>query len=502
MSYLAIDVGTTGCKAKVIDPAGCIMSSAYREYPLIHPRPGWSELDPELVWRQVKDTIREAAAHAKGNIRALAVSAQGEAVVPLDRQGRVLDHSMVTFDTRADEVLPMLMARYSRAEIFNLTGMPPSGMYTLGKLLWLKERKREVFDRTWKFLCFEDYIHYKLGLPVLIDYSLAGKTMLLEVEGKKWAPSLLEFLDLRPEQLAEPCPSGTILGAIGPEIAVALGLPKGLVAVAGAHDQAAAALGAGVIDPGVGLDSTGTTESIALISPRPILTEGMLASNLPCYPYVLPETYLTVGFNLVAGALLQWFRDVLGGDEVRAAAVEGKAVYDVMMERASSAPSDVLVLPHFAFSGTPYCDGDSRGAVVGLTLSTTRADLLKGFIEGATYAMKINLKILNKLGFNPTELRAVGGGAKSRIWLQLKADMFETKIVSLAIPDSACLGVAILSALALGDYHSAAEAVRAMVHVEETYLPDNAAASVYNERLPMVERLYPAVKAVYHGFSS
>ncbi|NPV54165.1 MAG: hypothetical protein HPY71_11670 [Firmicutes bacterium] len=502
MAVLAIDVGTTGCKALIFDERGSVRAAAYREYPLIHPRPGWAELDPTVVWERVRESVREVARMAGDEVRALSVSAQGEAVIPVDRRGNVLDNSIVTFDSRAAEMVEVLEENVGRDRIFKITGIPLSGMYTACKLLWLRENKREVFRDAWKFLCYEDYIHYKLGLQPVIDFSLAGKTMMFDVITKRWSTELMDIVGIDESKLAEPHLSGEIIGRISKSAADELSLRSDVVAVVGAHDQAAGALGAGVTGPDIGMDATGTTESIALVSPVPILKDDMCRYNYPCYPYVLEDTYITVAFNLVAGALLKWYRDTFGREEIEEARAAGRDVYDVILEKASSrssGPSDIYVLPHFAFSGTPYCDPSSKGAIVGLTLSTTKAEIIKAIIEGVTFEMKLNLKYLSGLGFQVKELRATGGGSRSRTWLQLKADMFRTKVVSLEVSDSPCLGAAILAATALGEYESVAQAAGVMVKPGEVFTPDQNLAALYDERMPVFERIYPSVKAIFRS---
>ena len=501
MSLMGLDIGTTGTKAIVFDLDGNILSSGYEEYHLSSPQPGWLELDPEEVWQRVVKAVRKATADAGDPVQALGISCLGEAAVPVARGGTILANTIVGFDNRALPMCSEWLDRNDPAEIMSITGMPPNQMYTLIKLMWLKANRLEVYSRIWKFLCYEEYAMFRMGLTPTTDYSVAGRTMAFDVREKRWSEKICDLAGVDAGMFADAKPSGTVVGEIGEKAADELGLPKGCKVVTGGHDQPAGALGAGVIEKGVAIDATGTVECFALAFDEPVLNDVMLKNNFCCYCHVVPGLYVTLGFNLTGGSLLKWFRDTLASEEKRLAEQRGLDVYDVLMEEMVDEPTDIFVLPHFTMTGTPYMDADPTGAVVGLSLGTTRGQLVKAVVEGITYEMKLNMALLRDAGIEIGELRAIGGGAKSPRWLQVKADMFNTKVVKLSVSEAACLGVAMAAGVANRDYASFREAVDRVVKPEKDYLPDPGRAEVYERKLGKYRELYPMFKQWKQGVS-
>lgn len=494
MSLMGLDIGTTGTKAIVFDLDGSILSSGYEEYHLDSPQPGWLELDPEQVWQCVVKAVRKATAGADDPVQALGISCLGEAAVPVAKDGTILSKTIVGFDNRALPLCDEWLAQQDPQEIMSITGMPPNQMYTIIKLMWIKANQPDVYNRIWKYLCYEEYAMFRMGLTPTTDYSVAGRTMAFDVTTKQWSARICDLAGVDVGMFADAKPSGTVVGEIGDTTAEALGLPKGCKVVTGGHDQPAGALGAGVIEKGVAIDATGTVECFALAFGDPVLNEVMLKNNFCCYSHVVPGLYVTLGFNLTGGSLFKWFRDNLAGADKRAAGETGADVYDLLMAEMADEPTDIYVLPHFTMTGTPYMDADPTGAIVGLSLGTTRGQLIKGIIEGITYEMKLNMLLLKEAGIQIDELRAIGGGAKSEKWLQLKADMFDTKVVKLSVSEAACLGVAMAAGVANGDYASFREAVDRVVKPEKTYLPDAGRAAIYNTKLPKYRDLYPTLR--------
>jgi xylulokinase len=500
MSLLGIDIGTTGCKAIVFRVDGQVLGHAYREYPLIHPREGWAELDPDGLWACVSEAVNQAVDRAGPGdpVKALATSVQGEAVTPLARDGTILANSPVTFDGRTVAYLPEWEAKVGREEIFRITGMPLHPMYTLNKIMWWQRERPEVYDRAWKFLCYGDFALQRLGLTPAIDFSMAGRTMAFDLEKKVWSDRLLSVAGVDREKLPDALPAGTAVGVIPPAIAEELGLPPGVMGATGGHDQPCGALGAGISRAGMAMDATGTVECITPIFDRPVLSPQMQADNYCCYHHVVPGLYATIAFNFSGGSLLRWYRDNLGAKEIEEAQVSGLDVYDIMIGKAAGGPSRLLVLPHFTMTGTPWFDPASKGAILGLTLATGTDQILKGILDGITYEMRLNLDRLAAAGVEVREIRAIGGGAKSRTWMQLKANIFNRPVSALNVSEAACLGAAILAGVAVGEYRSAAEAAGALVKVVETYEPQPAEAARYAEQFARYQRVYPALRDLLH----
>jgi len=500
MSLLGLDVGTTGCKAIIFDLQGRILGQGYQEYPLIYPQPGWAELDSDGVWAATGQAIRAASEQAgrADPVRALAISTQGEAVTPIDRQGRALANTIVTFDSRTIPQSEWWEATLGRQAIFQISGQPLHPMYTINKIMWWKQHRPELYQQAWKFLCYGDLTSYRLGADPGIDYSMACRTMAFDLHQERWSEQILDLAGVEAGRLATPAPSGTVIGKVSRAAADELGLPVGAAIVTGGHDQPCGALGAGIIEPGVAMDATGTVECITPAFDHPVLTDAMLQYNYPCYCHVAPGMYVALAFNFTGGSLLRWYRDVLGKQERDEAEVSGLDVYHIMLGLAADGPSSVFVLPHFTVTGTPWLDNYAKGAILGLSLATSKGDLIKGMLDGITYEMRLNLDYLAEAGVQINKLRAIGGGAKSAIWLQLKANIFNRPVYVLSVSEAACLGAALLAGVAVGEYREVDQAVAATVQVTESYQPEPAQVARYQERYQIYRQIYPTLKDLVH----
>ena len=499
MSLLGIDVGTTGCKAIAFNIDGEIIAQAYGEYPLIHQQPGWSELDSNQVWDIVANAVKEVVAQTKSDpVEAFAVSSQGEAVTPISKSGEILDNAITTFDYRTVGIDEEIGENMSKLDIMKITGMPLSPITTAAKLIWIKGAKPEVYKNTWKFLGFEDFVVYKMGLKPTVDYSLASRTMLFDIINKNWSEKMFDLIGADMDMFPEAKPSGRIIGEVPASVAEELGLPKGVVGVTGGHDQPCGALGAGIIRSGEVMDATGTVECIAPAFSEPVINENMIEGNFCCYCHVVDGLYVTLGFVASGGVVLRWYRDTFAQSEKAEAEATGKDVYDILMEQSTDGISPLMLLPHFTGSGTPYLDSGSKGAILGLSLATTKGDITKAILEGISFEIKLNLKMLSDAGVTINEIRAIGGGAKSEKWLQLKADMFGKKVVALDVSEGVCLGAVILAGTAIGKYPSVQEAVKQLVKPKKTYLPREDVKQQYDERLKLYAEVYPAIRGISH----
>ncbi len=498
MCLMGIDVGTSGCKATIVDAEGCILGQAYKEYSLITPQPGWEEIDPNMVWDCVWEVIIKSLSGYKGEkIKALSVSSFGEAVIPVDRMGNVLYNSIIYIDSRGTDEAKYLENRLGNQEISGITGTLTHSMYSVCKIMWLKAHMPSVYNNTWKFLLFADFILFKLGAEPHTDYSLAARTMAFDIINKKWSADILECSGVDEGKFGKPVQAGTVVGQLSKSMADELGLPAGLILVAGGHDQPCAALGAGVIKSGMAVDGLGTTECITPAFNRPVISEAMAGGSFACVPHVIRDMYVTYAFTFTSGGVLKWFRDNFGHAYWAEAAKSGINIYDFLIENASKEISRIFVLPHFAGAATPYMDTAAKGAIVGLDINTEKEHIIKAILEGITFEMMVNVERLNDAGVEVNELRAVGGLAKSEPFMQLKADMMGKKVTTLNVSEAGTLGVAILAGTASGVFSSIEDAVGKLVKKGKEFEPDRKLNEIYQEKFETYKRIYPAVKGIF-----
>lgn len=496
---IGLDIGTTGCKAAVFDAAGNLLAKAGREYTISIPQPGWAEQNAEQVWQLTQEALREAIASAgPEDIVALGLSVQGEAVMPVDAEGRVLRPAILGMDARSGAENQWLCEEFGAQWLFRHTGMPVHTINTLPKLLWLKRHEPETWTRAHRFLLYEDLAIHRMTGQAVISRCLASRTQLYDLRAGGWSAEILGTLGLDPWRLSRVQPSGTAVGPMRADLAASLGLAKPPMIVTGGHDQACGALGVGLTRPGLAMVSTGTAEVVEVALSSPALSKPLYQGNISCYSHTAPGLYLAMTLNHSGGLLLRWFRDTLGQDELRRARAQNADAYDLLLEGASADPSPLLLLPHFSGSGTPWLDTASKGAILGLTFATTKTDLAKAILEGLTFELRLNLDLLKDAQVPIKELRAIGGGARSDLWLQLKADITGIPVLAPQITEAACWGAAILAGVGAGCYPSAVHAADATVRLKRRFVPDPRRVEQYATRYALYRELYPAVAPISH----
>lgn len=498
MKLMGLDVGSTGVKAVVFDEEGKIRGSAYREYPEVYPRSGWIELNPEQVWQGTRTVIGEAAAQAGGEVRSLCISAMGEAFTPVAEDGSFLYNTIVSPDARAVKQAESWHQTLGAQRVFEITGMPLHPSFTLNKIMWLAQERPDIHRATWKYLLWPDTICLKLGLPPRIDCSLAGRTMAFDVVRREWSHEILDTAEVDERMFAEPIASGEVIGELGGDCARELGLAPGCLVVAGGHDQPMNALGAGVVREGLAVDGMGTVECITVAFNEPVLTPAMLRHNYCCYPHVVGQMYATIAFNYSAGSVLRWYRDQLGAEERRLAQTSDRDVYEVILSDLPQDPSGLLWIPYFAGSGTPYLDPRAKGAILGLSLDVDRKRLIKALIEGTCYELNLNIQSLAHAGVKVDRLRATGGGSRSGVWLQVKADITGKEVVTLNVSEAGCLAGAMLGGVALGVWRDLHQATDALVREDRSFHPDPDRHQRYRELYETYAKAWPALADLMH----
>ncbi len=491
MLLAGLDIGTTGCKLSVFQIDGKLLGSVYRDYPVQRSRSA-HEVDAGAIWLAVRELIGDCAKQYPG-IAGIGITSFGESFVLLDEQDEPLLPVMLYTDPRGEEQAKRLVDTLGKRTVAEITGLNPHSMYSLPKLMWVKENLPEIYAKTKRVCLMEDYIVYKLTGRAQIDYSLATRTMAFDIRELCWSETVCQAAGIDPALLSLPVPTGTSAGQLKQELTEDLGLWEGTIVVSVAHDQVAAAIGSGVFDESCTVDGAGTVQCTTPVF-RDYDPEKMAESNYCIVPFLQEGSFVTYAFSYTGGALVKWFVDNLAADAKRKAREQGVSVYDLLEGEPTGEPTGILVLPHFAGAATPAMDAGSKGAIVGLTLSHTQKDLYQAVMEGVCYEMRLNQERLEDCGVTVAPLHATGGGAKSRVWMQMKADVLNVPVTALTTAEAGATGSAMLVGVALGLYPDLEAAAARMVRVREIFQPRPDAHERYEAVYQRYKKLYQAVR--------
>ena len=491
MLLAGLDIGTTGCKLSVYHTDGTRLGSIYREYPALRGH-GVHEIDAAAIWEAVQAVIAEATQTYPG-IAGLGVTSFGETFVLLDENDAPILPSMLYTDPRGAEQCDQLCERIDRRTLIEITGLSPHSMYSLPKLMWTKQHRPDALAQAKHIMLMEDYVVYMLTGKAQIDYSLATRTMAFDIRNLRWSEEVLAAAGIDASLLSTPVPTGTGAGCIRSSLAEKLGLPENMIVVSVSHDQVAAAIGSGVFDESHTVDGAGTVQCTTPVFHR--YDAMRMAENKFCIvPFIREGSYVTYAFSYTGGALVKWFVDNLAGYAVQDARASGTNIYDYLEGDPSNEPTGILVLPHFAGSGTPSMDMGSKGAFVGLTLSHTQQDLYRAIMEGVCYEIRLNQEVLQECGIELAPLHATGGGAKSRTWMQMKADVLNVPVTAMETSEAGSTGSAMLVGVAVGAFANLDQAAKAMVRPRETFHPRPEIHAKYEAVYQRYKQLYSAIR--------
>ncbi len=436
MISLGIDIGGTGCKCVAFRRDGTQLAISYLEYP--NP-PGKMDLDPLVLRASLRQVIGDCVKKLPdaNEVAAITVSSFAESFVPVDQQGNPLTDIIMYFADSESAEFNRLVEQIGPEKIMDITRVLPDASYSLAKMLPVK-------DRTHKFLFVASYIVYCLCGEAVCDVSLACRSLLYDVKNRCWSEELLQKSGISEKQLPKVLPTGAIAGKLLPEMAQSMGLSTDTLVVMGSHDQIVNALGAGVRHLGEAVNTTGTCECICPLFPD---MPGMefVADNFACVPYLQEAGFVTYAYNISGGSAVRWFRDALAKHLKMQAKEECCSIYDILNRECPKEPTSLLVLPYvLGMGGTPDVCTAANASICGMTASTTLPEIYRGLLEGLCYEMAYNLEKLSAAGIRPERLYACGGGARSKIWLQIKADVWGIPIVPVETEETGALGAAIL----------------------------------------------------------
>lgn len=487
-----LDIGSTGCKVTVYDEKGNYVFRAYRDYPVSRST-GEHEVRAEAIRQGVMEVLSETAGKYP-DLRALGIASFGESCVLLDGEDRPVRPVMLYTDPRGSEECKELTKKLGRSRIEQIAGMAPHSMYSLPKVMWVKRHHPEEYARTRRILMMEDYVIYLLTGHAVIDYSLATRSMAFDIRTLTWSDEIFRAAEVDQGLFADPVPVGTGAGNIKRELAERLGFSGEVLVVPAGHDQVAAAIGSGVFEAGQAVDGAGTVECITPVFEEIPTHRGIYEGGYAIVPHVDPGKYVTYAFSYTGGALVSWFISNCAKAEKMLAKEQGCSVYELLETGMQDKPTGILVLPHFAGAATPYMDTGAKGAIVGLTVSHTASDLYRAMMEGVVYEMMLNMEHLREAGICPEKLRATGGGASSRVWMQMKADILNIPIVSLGSAEAGAAGCAMMAGIASGVFRNLREAADALITEKETYVPRMEQHAAYMAHYENYRKLYEAVR--------
>jgi len=488
MSLIGLDIGTSGTRAVAIDDNAQILATATENYPLATPRSGWTEQDPEIWWAASQAVLQRVISTLPDRPVALGLTGQMHGAVFLDAQEQVIRPAILWNDQRTARQCEAITELIGAERLVAVTGNPALTGFQAPKILWLRDEEPSAYAKVRSVLLPKDYVRLRLTALRATDASDASGSLLLDLRKRDWSDDLLGQLRIPRDWLPPVYESPEVAGSVSVDAARTTGLPAGLPVAAGAGDNAAAAIGNGIIQDGLVCSSIGTSGVVfahtddATIEPR---------GRLHAFCHGVPGAYHLMGVTLAAGGSLQWWREVAGPD----------FSYDGMTAAAGQVPpgSEGLVfLPYIYGERTPHLDPFARGAFVGLSNRHSAAHLTRAVMEGVVYALKDSLDLVASLAVPITKIRATGGGARNQLWLQLQADVFGLPVYRSRVDEGPAFGAALLAGVASGVFRSVAEACG---HVEldcEMTAPDAARHRVYEQYRSAFADLYPAAVSIMH----
>ncbi len=505
---VGLDVGTSGLKAIAVDPeSGEVRATATHEYPLHTPRPGWAEQDgadflsaTEKALAEIASALGEDAKRVIG----IGLSGQMHSAMLLDEKRQLVRRAILWCDTRTTDACRTITDRLGTAGLAETVGNAALEGFTLPKLVWLKRHEPEVYARVCSVVMPKDYVALALTGELGTEVSDASGTLAFEPGNKRWSPTVLDALEISRSLFPDVGESTSLAGALRPALAERVGLPAGIPVARGAADNAAGAVGLGVVRPGIGMASVGTSGVIFAPTPRFEVDRQL---RLHSFCHAVPGRYYVMGVMLAAGGALRWYRDVLCAEAMTEAKRTGGDPYERIVadaERAAVGAGGLIFLPYIMGERTPHNDANARASFVGMTARTTKSDFSRSVIEGITFGLADSIELMRSLDNPPElrELRVTGGGAKSPFWRQLMADVFGLTISTTSSTEGPAFGAAMLGGVAAGVFDDVDQAADSLVEVIDRVEPDQERHERYAEVHVIYRRLYDDLSARFSDLAA
>lgn len=488
MLYIGIDLGTSAVKLLLVNERGDILGEVSKEYPVYYPKSGWSEQNPADWWTAVKSGIAELTAGCeKSEIAGIGAGGQMHGLVVLDENDEVIRPAILWNDGRTQKQVDYLNGVIGKEFLSENTANIAFAGFTAPKILWMKENEPELFARIRKIMLPKDYINYKLTGVHSCDYSDASGMLLLDVRNKCWSDKMLEICSVTKEQMPSLYESSDVIGTVKADTASELGLGENVKVVAGAGDNAAAAIGTGTVGNGKCNISLGTSGTIFISS-----TNFGVDPNNALHAFAHADgCYHLMGCMLSAASCNKWFmEDILHDTDYKA---NQAPITDEKLGR-----NNVFFLPYLMGERSPINDTNARGTFLGMSMDTTRADMLQAVFEGVAFAIRDSFEVAKSLGIDIARSNICGGGAKSELWKKIMANVLGIPLDTVKTEQGPGYGGAILAMVGCGEFESVADACNKLVEISDTVYPDEELSKLYNERYGTFKAIYPSLKAIFN----
>lgn len=488
---LGVDVGTTNVKAALYDLRGNVQAASSQRLPVDHPRPGWSQYDPDALFDATAAVMRQVLAQrGAAHVAGVAVASMAETAVPVGGSGEALHPAIAWHDERTRPQAEWWHREVGAEAVYRRTGLPIVPIFGIHKLMWLREHEPGVYDRTRAWLNVADYVAFRLCGVQATDVSLASRLMLLDLAERRWSDDLLSACGVDRGLLAEVVQSGQRLGEVHAAGAAATGLPAGTPVAAGGHDHVCGGLALGLTEPGDVLDSMGTAESLLTVVEEPRLSAAMARGGYQQGAHVVPDRTYCNGGLYTAGACVEWLRSLLVADE--------PDPYGVLERWASASPvgsRGVFFLPHLSLPSPPVVATSARGAFVGLRTSTERGDVARALLEGLAFEAHASLEgLVERMGVTLRHVRAIGGGTRNRTLMRIKAALLGRPLEVALHDEATTLGAALLAGVGAGLFRDATDAAaRVALTYDTVEVDDNWRAAYLRAYHSVYQALYPSL---------
>ena len=494
MSFLGIDVGTGGSRAVLIDHHGQIIAAKTVEHEAFaSPQTGWAEQDPRDWWRASAIAIRGIVEDDKVNVDEIAgigLSGQMHGSVLLDERDEVLRPALIWCDQRTELQCQRLTNEIGASRLIELTCNPALTGFTLPKLLWVRDNEPEVWSRVRSVLLPKDYVRFRLTGEKATDVADASGTLLLDVSQRRWSTEMMAAAAIDEKILPRVYESQEITGVLSDTAAAEVGLRSGIPVVAGAGDQAAGAVGVGIVQPGSVSATIGTSGVVFAATNQPALDPK---GRVHTFCHAIPARWHVMGVTQGAGLSLRWFKDQFG-------VIDGDGdPYDYLIREAAAVPpgaNGLLWAPYLMGERTPHLDPNARAALVGITASHTRAHVVRAILEGVAFSLRDSFEILKEMGVPAQNVRLAGGGARSALWRQIQADIYGQPVEIVEAEEGAAYGVALLAGVGTKAWSSVDEACLSVVKTKARIAPDIKSAELMDRQYKAFQALYPALRSV------